>query len=180
MKFKLIACINERNVIGRNGGLLYSIKNDLKNFKRMTTNNVVIMGRKTFESLPNKSPLPNRINIIVTSDDNFNVDKNDNVFIVHSINEVIDLCNAFFSNKELFVIGGGNLYNQFLDLNLVNEALITKVNDDSFEEGDVTINTPWDSDDKWKVYYESYAQRQRCDDNDISYKFIIYKKYDEN
>jgi len=152
----------------------------LKNFKRMTTNNVVIMGRKTFESLPNKSPLPNRINIIVTSDDNFNVDKNDNVFIVHSINEVIDLCNAFFSDKELFVIGGGSLYNQFLDLNLVNEALITKVNDDSFEEGDTTINTPWDNDDKWKVYYESYAQRQRCDNDDISYKFIIYKKYGEN
>ena len=68
MKIKLIVCINNKNVIGRNGGLLFHIKNDLQNFKRMTSDNVVIMGKNTFDTLPNSQPLPNRINIIITND----------------------------------------------------------------------------------------------------------------
>ena len=81
--FKIIACINKRGVIGNHGKLLYSIKNDMKNFKSMTIGNVVIMGRYTFESLPKKKPLKDRINIIITKDNEYNVEASDNVFIVH-------------------------------------------------------------------------------------------------
>lgn len=180
MKFKLIVCVNEKNVIGRNGNLLFHIKNDLKNFKRMTTDNVVIMGRKTFESLPNQKPLPNRINIIITSDFDYSVDENENVYIVHNIPEALDLCEAFFSDKELFVIGGGTIYNQFIEQGLIDEAMVTRVNDDSLEDGDVTIETPWSDLNAWKVYYESYTQRQRTEGEDITYKFIVYKKNEKD
>lgn len=176
MKFKLIVCVNEKNVIGRRGSLLFHIKNDLKNFKRMTTDNVVIMGRKTFESLPNKKPLPNRINIIMTNDLNYYVEENKDVFIVHNIKEVLELCEAFFKDKELFVIGGGNVYNQFIENDLVDEAIVTRVNEGSLEDGDITIQCPWERSDNWKIYYESYTQRQRTDGDDITYKFIVFKK----
>ena len=66
--FKIITCINKKGVIGNEGKLLYHIKNDLANFKRMTVGNVVIMGRKTFESLPGGKPLNDRINIVLTHD----------------------------------------------------------------------------------------------------------------
>ena len=71
--FKIIACINKRGVIGNHGKLLYSIKNDMKNFKSMTIGNVVIMGRYTFESLPKKKPLKDRINIIITNQNNIGI-----------------------------------------------------------------------------------------------------------
>ena len=60
--FKIIACVNQEGVIGNEGKLLYTIKADLKNFRNQTLSNVVIMGRKTFESLPNGKPLDGRIN----------------------------------------------------------------------------------------------------------------------
>jgi len=176
MKFKLIVCVNEKNVIGRNGNLLFHIKNDLKNFKRMTTDNVVIMGRKTFESLPNHKPLPNRINIIITRDSEYSVDVNDNVYIVHNIPEALDLCESSFSDKELFVIGGSTIYNQFIEQGLIDEAIVTRVNDDSLEDGDATIEAPWNDLNAWKVYYESDNQCQKTDGEDITYKFIVYKK----
>lgn len=175
MKIKLIVCVNEKNVIGRNGDLVFHIKNDLRNFKRMTTDNVIIMGRKTFESLPNKQPLPNRVNIIITDDNDFSVNESNNVYIVHGIFEAVELCEAFFSDKEIFVIGGATIYNQFIGLDLIDEAYVTRVNDNSIEDNDVVINAFWDDENKWKVYYESYSQRQRTDGNDITYKFLIYK-----
>ena len=123
--FKIIACINKKGVIGKDGKLLYTIKNDLANFKRMTVGNVVIMGRKTFESLPNGEPLKDRVNIILTSNVEYGVTPADNVFITNSIEDTIDLCEALFPDKELFVIGGESIYQQFLDKGLVSEMRLT-------------------------------------------------------
>ena len=73
-KFKLIACFNKKRVLGKDGHLIWRIGNDMANFKRQTLGNVVVMGRKTYESLPNGEPLKNRINVIVTSNKEFGVD----------------------------------------------------------------------------------------------------------
>ena len=82
--FSIISCINKNFTIGQDGNLVYRISNDLKNFRRMTLNNVVIMGRKTFESLPNSQPLDSRVNIILTSDLDYSVDSSfSDVYIVH-------------------------------------------------------------------------------------------------
>ena len=171
--FKIIACINQKRALGKDGKLLYTIKNDLANFKRMTVGNVVIMGRKTFESLPNGEPLKDRINIILTSNEEYGVSQDfDNVYIVHSIKDVIELCEAFFSDKELFVIGGEALYRQFMDGDLVDELRLTVVKDD--EEGDVTF--PEFNEDEWSTYYKSMAQVSSWEGVDKSFYFHVLKR----
>lgn len=174
LKFIIIACINQKRAIGKNGKLLYHIGNDISNFARMTKNNgVVIMGRKTFESLPNGEPLKDRINIILTSNEEYGVSKDfDNVYIVHSIRDVIELCEAFFSDKELFVIGGEALYRQFMDGDLVDEMRLTVVKDD--KEGDATF--PEFNEDEWSTYYKSMAQVSSWEGVDKSFYFQILKR----
>ena len=175
--FKIIACINQKNVLGKDGKLLYVIKNDLANFARMTKRNVVIMGRKTFESLPNGEPLKDRINIILTSNEEYGVNQDfDNVYIVHSIKDAIELCDAFFSDKELFVIGGETLYRQFMETNLVDELRLTVVKDDA--DGDVTF--PEFKEDEWYTYYKSMAQVSSWEGVDRSFYFHILKKKNNN
>lgn len=170
MKFKIIACINKNLALGKDGNLLYHIKGDLANFKRMTTNNVIIMGRKTFESLPNSQPLPNRINVIVTNNIDYNVDSSfENVYIVHSVEDAIELCDMLFEDKTCFVVGGQTLYSAFLGRDLVDLMYLTEVNDDA--EGDAFFPQ---IDESWCLFYQSYTQRQRSDE--ITYKFSIYIK----
>jgi len=172
-KFIAIACINQKRVLGNEGKLLYTIKNDLANFKRMTTNNVVIMGRKTYESLPNGEPLKNRINVIITSNEDFGVDeKFDNVYIVHSVKDAVELCDAFFENKEVFVIGGESIYRQFMDDGLISEMRLTLVNDEA--DGDAFF--PEYNEEEWYVYYKSMAQVSSYEGIDKSFYYVILKK----
>ena len=79
----------------------------MKNFKRVTDGNVVIMGSRTFESLPNGAPLKNRTNIIISHNHDYSIEPSDNSFIVNSITEAVELCESLFSDKKVFVIGGG-------------------------------------------------------------------------
>lgn len=171
--FKIIACINQKRVLGNEGKLLYHIGNDLANFKRMTVGNVVIMGRKTFESLPNGAPLKDRVNIIITADEEYGVDaKFDNVYIVHSVEDAIELCDAFFSDKEVFVIGGESIYRQFMEKDLVNEMRLTIVTDDT--DGDAVF--PEYNEEDWYVYYKSMAQVSSWEGVDKSFYFEILLK----
>ena len=130
-----IVCCNKNNSIGKDLNLIYHIKDDLKRFKNMTENNVVIMGRKTFESLPNSQPLKNRINIILTKDkdffvDNDKIDESSEVYIVHSIEDLKDVIEAFLYDKKIFLIGGAEIYKLFIDNNLVDRIEMTFVDDD--------------------------------------------------
>lgn len=177
-KFKIIACINQKRVLGRDGQLLYHIGNDLANLKRMTSfNGVVIMGRKTFESLPNGEPLKNRINVILTSQEDFGVDPiYDNVYIVHSVNDAVELCDAFFYDKEVFVIGGESIYRQFMEANLVDEMRLTIVNDDA--DGDAFF--PEYDEDEWYIYYKSMAQVSSYENVDKSFYYEILMRKKDN
>jgi len=167
--FKIIACINQKMVIGKNRELLYHISNDLANFRSMTLNNVVIMGRKTFESLPGGKPLSDRINIILTTDEEYGVEPADNVFITNSIEDTINLCKALFPDKEWFVIGGGDIYKQFMEKGLVNEMRLTVVND--YTDGDVFF--PEFDKGEWHTYYESLNMHTT---DDTSFRFQVLKK----
>ena len=173
-KFKIIACVNKKNVIGKNGKLIYTIGNDLANFASMTKfNGVLVMGRKTFESLPNGEPLKDRVNIILTGNEDYGVDpKYDNVYIAHSVGDVVELCEAFFYDKELFVIGGQSIYSQFMDLGLVDEMRLTIVNDE--EDGDVTF--PEFDENEWYTYYKSMAQTSSFEGVERSFYFKILKR----
>lgn len=154
-KFKIIACFNKKRVLGKDGHLIWRIGNDMANFKRQTLGNVVIMGRKTYESLPNGEPLKDRINVIISANEEFSVDsKFENVFIVKTIEDAVELCETLFDDKELFVIGGESIYRQFMERGLVDEMRLTIVNDET--EGDVFF--PEYNEDDWYVYYKSMAQ----------------------
>lgn len=176
-KFKIIACINQKRVLGNEGKLLYHIGNDLTNFKRMTVGNVVIMGRKTFESLPNNEPLKDRVNIIITSNEEYGVSAEfKNVYIVHSVKDAVELCDAFFGDKEVFVIGGESIYRQFMEENLVDEMRLTIVNDDA--DGDAVF--PEYNEDEWYVYYKSMAQVSSWEGVDKSFYFEVLLKKKDN
>jgi dihydrofolate reductase len=102
----IIVAITDDFAIGLNNDLLCHLPDDLKRFKQITTGHSIIMGKRTYESLP-KRPLPNRTNVVISDnrDDQFEGCKT-----VYSIEEAIDLC----GEDESFIIGGGSIYRQFL------------------------------------------------------------------
>lgn len=104
-KYNVIVAVNENLVIGKDNELPWHSSEDLKYFKRITTNNVVIMGRKTYESIG--KPLPNRVNIVISNTTNFT-----EVITVKSFEEALEM--ASLHDKEVFVIGGSSLYEQVL------------------------------------------------------------------
>lgn len=118
----LIVAVSENNAIGKNNNLLFHIKEDLAFFKKTTLNKHILMGRKTFESLP--GVLPNRKHLVITRDKNYSVD-NENVEVYNNLLDVINKYKE--SNEELFIIGGGEIYKQALDSKLIDKLYITKV-----------------------------------------------------
>ncbi len=104
----IIACLGKNNAIGRDNKLLWHIPDDLKHFKKITTGNVIVMGRKTYESIG--KPLPNRTNIIITRDKQYRAD---GCLIKHSLDKIIEEAKTY-KDKEIFIIGGGQIYEQAL------------------------------------------------------------------
>ena len=126
----IIVATANNNIIGGNNKLLWHIPEDLKRFKSITSGHTIIMGRKTFESLP--GVLPNRKHIVITRDKDFNVDNVD-VEIVNNIKEVI---NRFINTPETaYIIGGGEIYKQLI--HNVNNLFLTEVLENF--EGDTTF-----------------------------------------
>lgn len=105
----LIACIGKNRALGKNNKLLWHIPEDLKHFKKITQGHSVIMGRKTFVSL--RKPLVNRVNIIVTHDQNYQAP---GCFVFNSLTKAISFAKT--KSSEVFVIGGGQIYSQALSL----------------------------------------------------------------
>ncbi len=105
-RISAVAAISKNRVLGKDNGLIWAIPEDLKRFKQLTTGHSVIMGRKTYESIG--KPLPNRTNIIITRDQKFTAE---GCIVVHSIDEALQKAN---SDKEIFVIGGGQIYKEML------------------------------------------------------------------
>lgn len=101
----IIVAKASNNIIGGDNKLLWHISQDLKRFKEITSGHTIIMGRKTFESLP--KILPNRHHIVITRDKNFKVDSS-SVEVVNDINTVITKYEN--SSEEVFIIGGGEIY----------------------------------------------------------------------
>ena len=107
-----VVAFDENYGIGYQNHLLVRIPDDLKNFKSLTTGKTVIMGRKTYESLP-KRPLPNRKNIVITADPNRSSDDENVIYM--NMSEVLEYLEQFKnSEEEVFVIGGMTVYSQLL------------------------------------------------------------------
>ena len=116
----IIAAVSINNIIGNKNKLIWKLSNDLKRFKNLTTNHSVIMGRKTFESLPN--PLPDRDNIVITRDTNYS---KPNIQVCSSIEDAINLTKT---DTQPFIIGGGEIYTQ--TINIVDKIELTRVHEE--------------------------------------------------
>lgn len=113
IKVSIIAAISENRALGKNGKLLWHIPEDMKRFKKLTEGHVIIMGRKTFESIG--KPLPNRINIVVTHNPAVTIldrsSQDGNMFICQSLEEALEVAKQK-EEEEIFIIGGGQIYQQ--------------------------------------------------------------------
>lgn len=109
MTISLIACIDINRGLGKDNDLLVKIPQDMKRFKELTTDNIVVMGRKTYESIG--KPLPNRQNIIFTKDKNCKID---DCLIYNDIHKFLRDYENCERKPHVFIIGGEEIYNQFL------------------------------------------------------------------
>ena len=117
----LIVAVDKNWGIGYQGDLLVKIPQDLKFFKEQTTGKVVIMGRKTLESMPGGRPLPSRLNIVITNQKNYTVE---GAMVAHSVEEALELTKDY-KKEDIFVIGGEAIYRQMLDKCTI--AYVTKI-----------------------------------------------------
>ena len=123
----LIVAYDKNRLIGKDGGMPWYIPGELKRFRSLTENNVVIMGRKTYESLG--GPLKNRINIVLSRSKDFD---GENVYTAKNLTEAVDMARGKWPEKNIYIGGGANLYNQVL--NDVDVMYITEI--DAEFEGD--------------------------------------------
>ena len=160
-KISIIVAVARNWAIGKDNQLLWHISKDLKRFKKLTEGHNVIMGKKTYESLPLR-PLKNRTNIVISDNPD---DRFEGCITVYSINEALQYCNE---KEESYIIGGGSVYRQFLPH--ADKLYLTVVEKDFdadtfFPELDLT---------QWKLLERE--DHGPDEENDFSYSFRIYKK----
>lgn len=159
----IIVAKANNDVIGGDNKLLWHISEDLKRFKDITSGHTIIMGRKTFESLP--KVLPNRHHIIITRDKNFKVDSE----AVTIINDISDVISKFKdTEEEVFIIGGGEIYKTLMPY--TKKLYLTRVYKDF--EGDTTF--PSINYDEWKIINQSEINVNPKDN--LNYDFIDLEK----
>ena len=158
----MIVAVDKRLGIGCNNKLLASIKPDMEYFKKVTANSVVVMGYTTYMSLP-KRPLPNRINIVLTS----KKIEMQGAQVVSSIEALLEALEIYKNEKEIYILGGGTVYKQLMPF--AERLYITHVFD-SFEADTFfpEINDEWEVDsvtaDKENLFHEH------------PHVFVVYKR----
>ena len=134
----IIVAVTENDAIGKDNKLLFILKEDMKNFKRLTEDNIVVMGRKTYESIG--KPLPNRLNIVISREKH----ENDiDLIWVKSLKDAVCLANKIIERdwekysiyekllaahkKQLFIIGGASIYKEALEEGIVDRIYLTRI-----------------------------------------------------
>lgn len=146
MLTSIIVAIAKNRVIGLDGGLPWHLPEDLKFFSKTTTGHCVLLGRKNFESIPEKyRPLPNRTNIVLTRQENF---APNGVVVVHDFASAIEHAKDL-GETELFIIGGAEIYGHFIDL--ADRMYITEI--DGTPEGDTLFPSFEESQWEKKLLY---------------------------
>jgi dihydrofolate reductase len=157
----IIVAVSEDWGIGKDNELLWHISEDLKRFKRLTIGKTVLMGKRTWESLPRK-PLTGRKNIVLTDDIQESIES---AVTAYSIEDALSKCSP---DEEVFVIGGGSIYRQFMPI--ADQLFITHVHkkapaDIYFPEIDLNI---------WKITEKEEFKTD--DDIGIPYTYAIYER----
>lgn len=162
MKKSLLVAAAENNTIGKNNQLAWHLPNDLKFFKNITWGMPVVMGRKTFESV--NKPLPGRFNIVITRQKNWQAE---GVIVSASLDDALQKA-AETNCKEVFIIGGGEIFKQSMDL--ADKIYLTKVHAEV--EGDTFF--PVIDETKWEL---ANSQHFGADEkHKYAYSFQTWKK----
>lgn len=149
--------------IGFENALLFRVSEDMVQFRKKTTGNVVVMGRNTFLSLPNQKPLPNRENIVLSGDPHF---APEGVRTAHSLDEMFSMLHAYDSAR-VFVIGGAKVYETLLPY--CDRAYITRFH--AYKAADRFL-PDLDKDPAWHLDARSAVREQ----NGLTYTFDLYTK----
>ena len=159
----LIVAVDENWARGNKNKLLVSIPSDMKFFRETTTGKVVLMGRKTLESFPGGQPLKNRVNIVLTRDENYKVK---GAVIVHSVEEALEELKKY-DTEDVYCIGGESVYRAFLPY--CDIAHVTYI-ENSYEADTYFPNL--DEDEDWYIAADADEQTYF----DLTYTFRMYKR----
>jgi dihydrofolate reductase len=157
----LIAAIGQNNALGKDNDLLWHLPDDFKRFKTLTTGHPIIMGRKTFESLP--KVLPNRQHIIITKQKDYTKEE---CIVVHSLKEALEVIP---STQDVYIIGGGAIYNQSIEL--AHKLEITKVH----HVFDADVFFPEIKSDEWKLEFEEFHSKDEKHSYDFTFQTFSRK-----
>lgn len=170
MTITLIAAAAENNALGKDNDLVWHLPDDFKRFKAITSGHFIIMGRKTFESFP--KPLPNRTHVIITRQKNYQVPEG--CLVVASIEEAIKLAvtssgDEKLQNEEVFIIGGGEIYKQSIEIadKIELTRVHTEVEADTFFP-EINLNN-------WKLLEEEYHPKDEKHQFDFTYLTYLKK-----
>ena len=156
----IIVAASENNVIGNNNKLIWHLSDDLKRFKNLTKGHYVIMGRKTFESMPRA--LPNRTNVIITRKENYIAE---NAIVTNSLESALKIAS---DDAQPFIIGGGEIYN--IALNVSDRIELTRVHNNF--EGDTTFPEI----DKEEWIESNRVEKKKDETHSYDFTFITYNK----
>ena len=159
----MIVAVDENWAIGNKGELLVRIPNDQKMFRNETINKVVVLGRKTMDTFPQKQPLPKRTNIILTRNPEYTVQ---DAIVVHSVEELLEELKNY-NSEDVYIIGGDSVYQQMLPY--CDVAHVTYI-EQSYAADSYFPNL--DKDPEWALVAESDEQTYF----DITYYFRKYER----
>lgn len=160
---KTIVAVDNNWGIGKDGCLLCHVPGDLKYFKEKTRGKVVVMGRTTFESLPGKKPLQDRVNIVLSRNPDFSPEGCIKCASMGELFKVLEKYNM----DDVYIIGGADIYKQFLPF--CNGHLVTKIN------GDFNADRHFENLDQ-RGDLELVSQSEDQNDNGVEYCFTEYRK----
>jgi dihydrofolate reductase len=160
----IIVAVSDDLGIGKNNDLLWNIPEDLKRFRKLTYGNTVIMGKRTWESLPRK-PLAGRKNVVITDVPH---ERFENAVTAYSIEDALAKCEK---GEEIFIIGGGSIYKQFMAL--ADRLYITHVH----KKAPADVYFPPIDPQTWKVLEKE--EFKTGDENKISYTYVVYERRKE-
>ena len=157
----IIAAAGEDNSIGKDNELVWHLKDDLQRFKALTSGHHIIMGRKTFETFP--KPLPNRTHVVITRQENYKVPEG--VVVVSNLHDALDVA---INDNQPFIIGGGEIYRQSLDI--ADSIELTRVHS-TFE-----ADTFFPEIDSLQWHEVARKFHEADEDNQFPFSFITYRK----
>lgn len=158
-----IVAVDKNWAIGNKGQLLISIPADMKMFRQETTGKVIVLGRKTIETFPNCKPLPNRVNIVMSTRKDYEVP---GATVVHNVEELLEELKQY-NTEDVYIIGGDSVYKQMIDY--CDTVHVTKI-DREYEADAYFPNL--DEMPEWSITAESDEQVYF----DTTYAFVKYSK----